>query len=186
MFQQGQSLSGKHVRNLSHTSSISLQLRAARRRWPTETLKKWHRAVELNERPESRAQAKKILADILHPEIEFHPPTYWKKRVGIRITQFILRNVGEVFQDFKYTRCFVDSNGTNAVLEFSAIVPGIKAGEKDRRVQGVDILEMEGPSGRITDFKVMVRPPKAALLLKRHMNARVAKVIKLMAQRNKN
>jgi len=37
--------------------------------------------------------------------------------------------------------------------------------------------------GKITDFKVMIRPPKGALLVKKHMDIRVGKFLKKMAEK---
>ena len=56
--------------------------------------------------------------------------------------------------------------GTGAVLEFESEIDGI-------RINGVDIITF-GKDGRITHFKVMVRPLKAINLLHRLMGEQLA------------
>ena len=78
---------------------------------------------------------------------------------------YILKNVATIFGDsFRYHRQLVDGAQRNAVLEFSCMVEEIPC-------QGVDILTLDEKT--IVDFKVMVRPPEAALRLKELMNAAV-------------
>eukprot|EP00471_Norrisiella_sphaerica_P006636 CAMPEP_0184490838 /NCGR_PEP_ID=MMETSP0113_2-20130426/19032_1 /TAXON_ID=91329 /ORGANISM="Norrisiella sphaerica, Strain BC52" /LENGTH=242 /DNA_ID=CAMNT_0026874947 /DNA_START=181 /DNA_END=912 /DNA_ORIENTATION=- len=149
--------------------------------WPTPTLKAWHQVVQAKT---NWALAKAKLRSILHQDVLFHPPTYFEAREGRQIAMFILRNVAEIFHDFKYLRCFADPAGRNAVLEFSASVPPLEEGDETLEVEGVDILTMEGPDGKITDFKVMVRPPEAALLLKKHMDARVRAFMKKLSSQS--
>ena len=58
-------------------------------------------------------------------------------------------------------------NDTGAVLEFETEIEGIK-------LNGVDIITC-GDDGRITHFKVMVRPLKAINLLHRLMGEQLAR-----------
>ena len=59
-------------------------------------------------------------------------------------------------------------NDTSAVLEFETEIDGI-------RINGVDIITC-GDQGRITHFKVMVRPLKAINLLHRLMGEQLAAI----------
>ena len=65
---------------------------------------------------------------------------------------------------FSYTGEWRSKNG--AVLEFENVIEGIK-------INGVDIITV-GDDGRITNFKVMVRPLKAVNLLHRLMGEQLA------------
>ena len=64
--------------------------------------------------------------------------------------------------------CFVGEwrSDTGAVVEFECEIDGI-------RINGVDIITV-GDDGRITHFKVMVRPLKALNLLHRLMGEQLA------------
>mmetsp|Transcript_12491 Transcript_12491/g.29426 ORF Transcript_12491/g.29426 Transcript_12491/m.29426 type:complete len:126 (-) Transcript_12491:19-396(-) len=115
-----------------------------------------------------------MLDTLLHDDVIFHPPTYWKTRKGKMTTMWILQQVGGIFgSTFVYHRQLLDGTGTNAVLEFSAMVDEIP-------VQGVDIITFDGngPSAKIVDFKVMLRPPEGALRLKQHMELRLKAMVK--------
>ena len=73
----------------------------------------------------------------------------------------------------RYHRQFVDDSKTNMVLEFSAMVEEIPC-------QGVDIIQLSNDGAKIVDFKVLVRPPEAALRLKALMAQRIAAVLEKM------
>jgi hypothetical protein len=62
---------------------------------------------------------------------------------------------------FRYEREIVGSH--DAVLEFSTEIDGIL-------INGIDLIRWDD-AGRITDFKVMVRPLKAVNLLHQKMGA---------------
>ncbi|GAB5364475.1 hypothetical protein AAMO2058_000973600 [Amorphochlora amoebiformis] len=153
--------------------------------WPTPTLRVWKKAVDLGKT--DWREAFKILNPVFADNVCFHPPTYWKPKRGKKIALFLLKNVSEIFEDFQYTRCFCDSLGRNAVLEFKCRIPPVPGQEESRTnrsmvVEGVDIIEMDN-HGKIIDFKVMVRPPNGALLLKNHMEIRVQKFFAKLAPR---
>merc|ERR1711920_50240 len=114
-----------------------------------------------------------MLDPLIHDDIVFHPPTYWKLRKGKMMAMFILQSVGTIFgKTFAYHRQIVDTTGTNVLLEFSTMVDEIPA-------QGVDIITFDGngPDAKIIDFKVMIRPPEAAMRLKQHMDKRVQEMM---------
>ena len=141
----------------------------------------WHDCVGImTSRPVTGAaesRAKVMLANILHDDVVFHPPTYWKSRYGKNISMLILTEVCKIFESFTYHRQFVDGSRRQACLEFSAIVDGIAC-------QGVDMItfDRDCESGsnvlqKIIDFKVMIRPPEAALYLKSYMSRRIKEVL---------
>ena len=84
------------------------------------------------------------------------------------ITTLYLTAALHVFvnDSFKYLREVVSDN--NAVLEFMTVIDGIT-------VNGVDMLTW-GTDGRITEFKVMVRPLKAINLIHRMMGEMLEKM----------
>ena len=67
---------------------------------------------------------------------------------------------------FKYLREVIQGN--NAVLEFQTMIDGIS-------INGVDMITW-GADGRITEFKVMVRPLKAINLIHRMMGEMLQKI----------
>ena len=93
------------------------------------------------------------LSDQLHEAVVFKSPVVHTPQRGKAITFAYLTAAGETLGSdaFKYTRIF--DCGDKAVLEFETIMDGIE-------VNGVDMIEWDD-KGKITDFKVMVRPLKA-------------------------
>lgn len=67
---------------------------------------------------------------------------------------------------FEYLRAF--DCGDRAVLEFGRVLDGIE-------INGVDMIEWN-EAGKIVDFKVMVRPKKAAETVHQAMGTRLAKM----------
>ena len=67
---------------------------------------------------------------------------------------------------FKYLREVV--SGSNAVLEFHTVIDGIT-------INGVDMITW-GKDGKITDFKVMIRPLKAINLIHKMMADMLQKI----------
>jgi len=123
----------------------------------------WHDFVDSGVNKGSLGEHEMAMLDAcLHDEVVFHPPTYWKTRPGKMMGRWILTNVAKIFgQSFRYHRQLVDGAKRNAVLEFSCMVEEIPC-------QGIDFLTMDETA--IIDFKVMVRPPEAALRLKELMS----------------
>merc|ERR1719401_803999 len=111
------------------------------------------------------------LQGLLAEQVRFHPPTYWKVREGRLVGAIILREACQIFgESFVYHRQLVDATGRNAILEFSTMIEDIPA-------QGVDILEFSADRQEIVDFKVMLRPPEAALRMKQLMQVRLNRVL---------
>ena len=124
----------------------------------------WHDFVDAGVNKGALGDREMAMLDAcLHDDVVFHPPTYWKARHGKNMGMWILKEVAGIFGDsFRYHRQLVDGARRNAVLEFSCMVDEIPC-------QGVDILALD--ENAIVDFKVMVRPPEAALRLKEKMTA---------------
>ncbi|MXO91414.1 nuclear transport factor 2 family protein [Pontixanthobacter aquaemixtae] len=109
-------------------------------------LKNWHRVVSTGSKPED-------LAQILAEDAVFHSPVVHTPQEGRAKVMAYLTAAGSVLGNdtFQYVREIVD--GENAVLEFTNELDGI-------HINGVDIIRFN-KEGKITDFKVMVRPMKA-------------------------
>ncbi|MCV6614618.1 MAG: nuclear transport factor 2 family protein [Cellvibrionaceae bacterium] len=103
-------------------------------------LQQWHKAVF--------EQDQDTLRELLHPEVEFYSPAFWKPKSGQDIAFFILTTVIDIFEDFTYHREWIDGN--EMALEFSAGVNG-------KSVKGIDLIRWND-AGQITHFEVMVRP----------------------------
>ena len=111
------------------------------------SLKNWHQFLE--------TKNPKILDELLSDEVIFYSPIVWAPQEGKQITKLYLMAALEVFggenADFKYVNQVIDNN--QFILEFNTIIDGIT-------VNGVDMIEVND-EGKITSFKVMVRPLKA-------------------------
>lgn len=117
------------------------------------------------------------LADQLHDDVVFRSPVVHTPQEGKAITMAYLVAAGgtlgggekkttETDSKFKYTRIF--DCGDKAVLEFETEMDGI-------HVNGVDLIEWD-TDGKITDFKVMVRPLKALNKVHEAMGSMLAKM----------
>ncbi|QOZ23049.1 nuclear transport factor 2 family protein [Bradyrhizobium sp. CCBAU 51753] len=107
------------------------------------------------------------LWDLLHPDAVFESPVVHTPQRGRDITFKYLTSAAKVLggPTFKYLGEWTNDSG--AVLEFENEIDGIK-------LNGVDIITFDG-DGRITHFKVMVRPLKAINLLHQMMGAELMK-----------
>ena len=113
----------------------------------TSVLKKWHQFVETKDH--------KILDEILTEEVVFHSPVVWTPQYGKSITKLYLlaaiEVLGENHSDFTYTKEIVSKD--HLVLEFDTLIDEVG-------VNGVDMMEIN-TEGKITSFKVMIRPLQA-------------------------
>jgi hypothetical protein len=105
-----------------------------------ENLDRWHQVVANKDMT--------LLRELLDENVEFHSPTVWQPKKGRDITQYILKMVIDIFQDFEYQREWID--GDNLALEFSARVD-------DKKVKGIDLIRWND-QGKIVHFEVMLRP----------------------------
>ncbi|MGA9108943.1 MAG: nuclear transport factor 2 family protein [Smithella sp.] len=124
------------------------------------TVAAWHKLLETKDAAG--------LDDILADNVVFHSPIVHTPQEGKPITKLYLTAALYVFNNgsFKYLRKII--SGNNAVLEFTTVIDGIT-------VNGVDMITW-GADGRITDFKVMIRPLKAINLIHKMMGEMLQKI----------
>jgi len=115
----------------------------------------WHRLVQ------QRDMA--ALNTLLDDDVVFHSPVVHTPQRGKAITTQYLTGAMQVLNNasFRYVREVIGAH--DAVLEFSTEIDGIQ-------INGIDLIRWND-AGRITDFKVMVRPLKAVQLLHQQMGA---------------
>lgn len=106
------------------------------------------------------------LWNLLHPDAVFESPVVHTPQRGRDITFKYLVGADKVLgnSSFVYRGEWRSQNG--AVLEFESTIDGIT-------INGVDIITFDD-AGKITHFKVMVRPLKAINLLHRLMGEQLA------------
>ena len=119
----------------------------------TSPIPAWHALV--------RSRDPGALDALLHDEVVFHSPVVHTPQRGKAITSQYLMGAMQVLgnEHFRYQREIIGAN--DAVLEFVTEIDGLT-------INGVDLIRWDD-SGRIVDFKVMVRPLKAVNLLHRKM-----------------
>jgi hypothetical protein len=119
----------------------------------SDPIKTWHRLVE-NRNVDG-------LEELLADEAVFHSPVVHTPQVGKAITKKYLAAAFQVFfnDSFRYVRALQDDR--DAVLEFEVQLDGIT-------INGVDMIKWN-EAGKITEFKVMLRPLKAVNLIQQKM-----------------
>lgn len=118
------------------------------------TLELWHEIM--------RERNPERLDEILAEDCVFLSPVVHTPQEGREMTKFYLTGAMHVFNDnFRYIKEVVSP--AHAVLEFTCDMDGIT-------VNGVDIMTFD-EAGKITEFKVMVRPLKAVNMLHGQMKA---------------
>lgn len=122
-------------------------------------LARWHAYMENGSDPA-------LLADLLADDAVFHSPVVHTPQVGKPIVMAYLVAASHVLgnDSFHYIRELVD--GDEMMLEFGTELDGIA-------INGVDIIRFND-DGKISDFKVMVRPLKAINKLLEMMAAQLA------------
>ena len=122
-------------------------------------LDKWYSYMKAHDRA--------LLWDLLHEDAVFESPVVHSPQRGRDITFKYLTGAEKVLggPGFTYVGEWLADN--SAVLEFENVIEGIK-------INGVDIITF-ADDGRITHFKVMVRPLKAINMLHRLMGEQLAK-----------
>ncbi|SEA16610.1 nuclear transport factor 2 family protein [Variovorax sp. YR216] len=100
---------------------------------------------------------------LLADDAVFHSPVVHTPQVGRAMTKAYLTAAFHVFfnESFRYVRELKGEH--DAVLEFEVQIDGIA-------VNGVDMIKWND-EGRITEFKVMIRPLKAINLIHQKMAA---------------
>jgi len=122
-------------------------------------LDKWYAFMKSHDRA--------ALWDLLHPDAVFESPVVHTPQRGRDITFKYLSSAEKVLGGPVFAYRGEWRNDTGAVLEFENEIEGIK-------INGVDIITFDR-DGRITHFKVMVRPLKAINLLHRLMGEELMK-----------
>lgn len=131
------------------------------------TLEKWYSVIKSNDLND--------LEDLLAEEVVFYSPVVYTPQKGKEITKVYLIAAKKVFGEiktrdikplskdggttFRYIKEIV--NGNSALLEFETEVEGTY-------INGVDLISWD-ERGKITEFKVMVRPLQAVTALHRIM-----------------
>ncbi len=120
-----------------------------------DTIAAWHDLV--------RRRSADALDALLADDVVFHSPIVQTPQVGKALTTMYLTAALQVIANdtFTYVREIVGPR--DAALEFRCEIDGIV-------VNGVDLIRWND-TGRIVDFKVMVRPLKAVNLLHAQMRA---------------
>ena len=113
----------------------------------------WHNIV--------RTRDASGLGELLADDVVFHSPVVHTPQVGKAVTTMYLSAAVHVFgnESFKYVREIVGES--DAVLEFETEIDGIV-------INGVDMIKWND-AGKITEFKVMIRPLKAINLIHQKM-----------------
>lgn len=119
----------------------------------------WHAYMDGGGDPEA-------LRDMLAADAVFHSPVVHTPQEGRDKVFAYLHAASHVLggDDFRYEREIID--GDQAMLEFATTLDGI-------HINGVDIIRWNG-DGKISDFKVMVRPLKAINKVWEKMGAMLA------------
>jgi hypothetical protein len=116
-------------------------------------LERWHELV--------RTRNVRGLNDLLDDHCVFHSPVVHTPQAGKAAAFQYLAAAFEVFfnPSFRYVREV--AGGHDAVLEFELTMDGVY-------VNGVDMIRWND-AGRITDFKVMIRPLRAIDVVRQKM-----------------
>ena len=121
----------------------------------THPIAAWHQIVE------SRDAARLNL--LLSDDVVFYSPVVHAPQVGKRLAISYLNAALQVFlnDSFRYVRDIVGIN--DAMLEFLVEIDGVV-------VNGVDVITWND-GGKISEFKVMIRPYRAVNLIREKMAA---------------
>lgn len=126
-----------------------------------QAIKRWHTMLQTRDMS--------ILNELLAEDVVFRSPVAYQPYPGKQVVFFILSNVIQIFENFRYHREFYTEDGMNVVLEFSANV-----GEK--KLKGIDMIQLN-EQGQIIDFEVMLRPKSGLEALAAQMGQRMAAFI---------
>tara|TARA_B100001750_G_C15179548_1_gene433342 strand:- start:268 stop:651 length:384 start_codon:yes stop_codon:yes gene_type:complete len=107
-------------------------------------IRKWHETVKTRDFS--------LLDQILSEQVVFYSPVVHSPQVGKEITFIYLKAAAEVFNDpsFIYITELIHNN--QACLEFKLEIEGIY-------INGIDLITWND-EGKITEFKVFIRPLK--------------------------
>ena len=131
-------------------------------------VKKWYEVMKSNDMDK--------LDELLAEDVVFYSPVVYTPQKGKDITKMYLMAAGGVFgegakdevsdsnksqSNFKYIKEIIGEN--SALLEFETEMDGVY-------VNGVDVISWN-EEGKITEFKVIVRPLQAVNMLHQKMQA---------------
>ena len=125
-----------------------------------DVIARWHRYMD-GELPGG-------LDELLADDVVFYSPVVFTPQRGKEITTLYLTGAAQVLggDSFRYTKEVLA--GDTAVLEFETSIEG-------KYVNGVDIIRCDD-SGRIVEFRVMIRPLQAINLVHQQMGAMLDKM----------
>lgn len=108
------------------------------------------------------------LSNLLAEDVVFHSPVVHTPQAGLAITQKYLSAALQVLNNEHFRYVNECTSGSMACLEFETVIDGIA-------INGVDLIHWND-SGRITTFKVMIRPLKAINKLHQLMGETLARM----------
>jgi hypothetical protein len=123
---------------------------------PQRTLEGWHRFVALGDQD--------LLASLLAEHIVFRSPFVQSPIPGRPATLLVLTTVVQIFENFRYHRCFVGGSH-DVALEFAANIG-------KWQLKGIDLIKFND-AGEMIEFEVMIRPIKALAALGEEMGNRI-------------
>ena len=136
-----------------------------------QVMKKWHLYI--------KGELAGGLDELLADDVEFYSPIVFTAQKGKDLTKMYLAAAGNTFSagekekqddaavsNFRYAKEVM--SGNCAVLEFESEVDG-------KYVNGVDIITCND-EGKITEFKVMIRPLQAVNAMHQQMKAMLEKM----------
>ena len=124
-----------------------------------QAVAQWHAIV--------RSRDEAALDTLLADDVVFHSPVVFKPQIGKALTKAYLAAAFEVLGNDTFRYVGEWTGADSAALEFVTSVDGVE-------INGVDLIAWD-LAGRITRFKVMVRPLKAINLLHQKMAAQLEK-----------
>ena len=138
-------------------------------------IKRWH--------AHTRGELANGLDELLHDDVVFYSPIVFTPQKGKAITTLYLQAAGQTLpgektsepaqtgsvdvpRGFRYTKEILD--GYHAVLEFETTVEG-------KYVNGIDMITCDD-NGKITEFRVMIRPLQAINLVHKQMGEMLKRI----------
>lgn len=118
-----------------------------------ESVKKWHRII--NEKSID------MLEDILADDVVFYSPVLYKAQEGKELTKMYLMGAMKILLNGTFNYIHEVHSEAYSVFEFKAVVDQLE-------INGVDIISWN-KEGKISQFKVMIRPYSGLNTLKQKM-----------------
>ena len=127
---------------------------------PQDMLAKWHEVALSHD--------ENAIAALLDDDAVFESPVVHTPQRGKAITTKYLASAGHVFGDSNFRYVGEWTAPDSIILEFKAEIDGIA-------INGIDMIQWN-EAGKITNFKVMVRPLKAVNMLHAKMGEMLQKM----------